>query len=148
VSKNPCKTLMMAATLVVAAAMAFPAPVHAETFWHDRITKQEWQATKEREGWIKEQAAACIGERLRVSDAHSQSVSYLDRRDRTLGGGYVGSGIIMREEKRIQRIVYRAFDQINAISYSLGERADPAAECKAMADTAILGIRAIIERYP
>jgi hypothetical protein len=139
---------MVAVTLVVVTTVAFPANGQSETFWHDQITKEEWRATKEKEAWIKEQAAACIGERLRVSDAHSQSVSYLDRRDRTLGGGYVGSGIIMREEKRIQRIVYRAFDQINAISYSLGERADPAAECKAMADTAILEIRAIIERYP
>ncbi|KJS41149.1 MAG: hypothetical protein VR70_05195 [Rhodospirillaceae bacterium BRH_c57] len=139
---------MVAVILAVAVAIAFPDNVQAETFWHDSVSREDWERVKEREPWLQQQAATCIRERLRVSDAHSQAVAYLDRRDRTLGGGYVGSGIIMREEKRIQRIVYRAFDQINAISYSLGERTDPAAECKGVAEAAILDIKAIIDRYP
>lgn len=148
IKKNSLKSLMVAATLVVAASVAFPASSHAETFWHDQITKEEWQTTKEREGWIKKNAAACIRERQRVSSAHGQAVAYLDRRDRTLGGGYVGSGIIMREEKRIQRIFYRAADAIHVINYSLGEWADPAAECQGVADAAVAEIKAIIDRYP
>lgn len=146
--KNSLMSLMVAATLVVAASVACSAPAQADTFWHDRISREEWQTTKEKEAWIKEQAAACTRERLRVSDAHSQGAAYLGRRDRTLAGGYVGSGIIMREEKRLQRLFYRAADAIHVISYSLGERSDPAAECKAVADAAILDIKAIIERYP
>lgn len=142
------KALMVAVIFVVAALMTFPADGQSETFWHDEITKEEWQVIKDREGWIKQQAASCIRERHRVSDAHSRAVSYLDQRDRTLSGAYVGSGIIMREEKRVKRIAYRAFDAINAISYSLGERTDPASGCKDAAHAAILDIRAIIERYP
>lgn len=147
-TKNYFKSLSVAAVLVIAASVVLSAPVHAETFWHDEISREEWQATKDKEAWIKEQAAACIRERQRVSSAHGQAVAYLDRRDRTLGGGYVGSGIIMREEKRIQRIFYRAADAIHVINYSLGEWADPAAECQGVADAAVAEIKAIIDRYP
>lgn len=147
-SQNSFKSFMVAVTLVVAAFMAFPPTALAESFWHDEMSREDWGTVKEREPWLREQAAACIRERLRVSDAHGQAAAYLDRRDRTLSGGYVGSGIIIREERRIQRIAYRGFDAINAISYSLAERIDPASECKGVADAAIAEIKAIIERYP
>jgi hypothetical protein len=142
------RAFYMAATFVVAAILIFPFYLHAEEFWHDQLSREDWQATKNREGWIKEQAAACIRERQRVSSAHGRAVAYLDQRDRTLAGGYVGSGIIMREEKRIQRIFYQAADTIQAINYSLGARENPAAECKGAADAAIKEIRTIIQRYP
>jgi hypothetical protein len=148
VRETSLKTGVAAAIIAVAAVMAFPAHGQSETFWHDEITKEEWQVIKEREGWIKQQAASCVRERLRLSDAHGQATAYLDQRDRTLSGGYVGSGIILREERRIQRIVYKAFDAIQAISYSLGERSDPAAECRDVANEAISGIKVIVERYP
>lgn len=147
-SLNSFKTLMLAAILMIAASITFAISAQAETFWHDEMSREDWEKIKEREPWIKQQAAACIRERRRVSDAHGQATAYLDQRDRTLSGGYVGSGIILREERRIQRIVYKAFDAIQAISYSLGERSDPAADCRDVADEAISGINVIVERYP
>jgi hypothetical protein len=145
--KHPLWSTLLGTTIAVMIAMVTPVTAE-EPHWSDALTRRDWEVKKADARTRYDQAMTCLSEKYRIGGVFETSANHLIQNDRRMTGGYIPTGVAMREESRMLKIAYEGFDALKRVRYSLASHSDPVSVCKNIADRHIERIERIISKYP